>query len=81
MYDEPAIAPRELIDRRYPKRPRPSSLLRSLGAAAPALGTVFWFSALLDVGPMDGNELAGLIVTVVAFGLWRVTLGRTVVPR
>jgi hypothetical protein len=81
MYDEPLIEPKELIDRRSPRRLRPGSPLRALGAAVPALGAVFWFSALLGVGPMDGQEFAGLLVTIVSFGLWLVTLGRTVVPR
>jgi hypothetical protein len=81
MYDEPVIESKELIDRRSPKRLRPGSPMRALAAAVPALGAVFWFSALLGVGPMDGHEAAGLLVTVAAFGLWLVTLGRTVVPR
>ena len=47
----------------------------------PALGAVFCLSALLGVGPMVGNEPAGLVVTVVAFVLWSVILGRTVISR
>lgn len=81
MFDEPEIESKELIDRRSPHRLRPGSLWRALGAAVPALGAVFWLSALLGVGPMVGNELAGLVVTVVAFVLWSATLGRTVISR
>jgi len=81
MYDEPTIESKELIDRRSPHRLRPGSPWRALGAAAPAVGAFFWLSALLGVGPMVGNEVAGLVVTVVAFFLWSVTLGRSVVPR
>lgn len=81
MYDEPVIEPKELIDRRSPKRLRPGSPMRALAAAVPALGAVFWFSALLGVGPMDEHEAAGLLVTIVAFVLWHLTVGRTVLPR
>lgn len=81
MYDEPEIGAKELIDRRSPRRLRPGSPIRAFGAAVPAIGAIFWFSALLGVGPMVGHELAGLLVTVTAFVLWAVTLGRSVVPR
>ena len=78
MYDEPVIEPRELIDSRSPRRLRPGSPLRALAAAVPALGAFFWLSALLGVGPMEGHELAGLLITIISFGLWKATLGRTV---
>jgi len=81
MYDEPTIESKELIDRRSPHRLRRGSPGRALGAAAPVVGAFFWLSALLGVGPMDGHELTGLAVTVLAFALWSATLGRSVVPR
>ena len=81
MYDEPVIGSKELIDRRSPDRLRPGSPLRALAAGVPALGAVFWFSALLGVGPMDGHEAAGLLVTIVAFGLWQLAIGRNLKPR
>jgi hypothetical protein len=81
MYDEPPTGRKELIDHRSPKRLRPGSPLRALGAAVPAIGAVFWLSALLGVGPMVGHELAGLITTVSTFAVWSMTLGRTVTPR
>lgn len=81
MYDEPGIEPSELIDRRSPRRICGGSLPRAIGAAVPAVGIFLWLSALLEVGPMNGHEGTGLLVTIAAFVIWSATLGRTVAPR
>ncbi len=56
-------------------------MVRAVGAAIPAIGFWLWISALLGVGPMDGHELSGLAVWVVALALWIATFGRSVTPR
>ncbi|MEX0620419.1 MAG: hypothetical protein WD181_02445 [Solirubrobacterales bacterium] len=82
MFDEPEIPAKELLKPdSISQRGRPRTFGRAVGAAVPAVGFVLWVSALLGVGPMDGHEAAGLLVTVAAFGLWRLTLGRTVKSR
>ena len=82
MYDEPDIPADEYLKpEEVTLRGRPRNFLRAVAAAVPAVGFALWLSALLGVGPMDGHELAGLIVTVVAFLLWSLTLGRSVTPR
>jgi hypothetical protein len=82
MYDEPDIPAGEYLKPdEAALRGRPRNFIRSLAAAVPGVGFALWLSALLGVGPMDGREVAGLIVTVVAFLLWSLTLGRSVTPR
>ncbi len=82
MFDEPDIPADEYLKPdEITRRGRPRAFGRALGAAAPAVGFTLWLSALLGVGPMDGHEVAGLAVTVVAFALWSATLGRSVTPR
>lgn len=82
MYDEPEISPRErLKPSEIEARGRPMAMLRALAAAVPAGGFWLWLSALLGVGPMDGREVAGLAVTLLTFLIWRMTFGRSVIPR
>jgi len=82
VYDEPEIPADELLGPdSIALRGRPRTLGRAIAAAAPAVGCVLWLSALLGVGPMDGHELAGLLVTIASFVIWRVTLGRSVTSR
>ena len=82
MYDEPEISPHErLRPSEIEARGRPRAFLRALAAAVPAVGFWLWISALLGVGPMDGRELAGLAVWLVALVIWIATFGRDVIPR
>ncbi len=82
MYDEPEISPRErLRPSEIEARGRRKAFFRALAAAVPAVGFWLWISALLGVGPMDGRELTGLVVWVVALAIWIATFGRNVIPR
>ena len=82
MYDEPEISPRErLRPSEIEARGRRRAFVRALAAAVPAVGFWLWISALLGVGPMDGRELTGLAVWVVALVIWIAAFGRSVIPR
>ena len=82
MYDEPEITPGErLRPSEIEARGGPMALVRAVAAAIPAVGFWLWISALLGVGPMNGNELVGLAVWVGALALWIATFGRNVTPR
>ncbi len=82
MYDDPEISPSErLSPSEIEARGRPRAMVRAIAAAVPAVGFWLWISALLGVGPMDGHELAGLVVWVLALAIWVATFGRTVIPR
>jgi len=82
VYDEPEISPRErLRPSEIEARGRPKAAVRAIAAAIPAVGFWLWISALLGVGPMDGHEVSGLVVWVVALALWIAFFGRNVTPR
>ncbi len=82
MYDEPEIPAGEYLKPdEISVRGRPRTFIRALAASVPAVGMALWLSALLGVGPMDGQEVTGLAVTLVAFIAWGLTFGRSVTPR
>lgn len=82
MYDEPEISASELLTPDPDgERGRLRSFGRALGAAVPGVGIALWLSALLGVGPMNGHELAGFLVSVGSLFVWRLTLGRSVKSR
>jgi len=82
VYDEPEISPRARLEpSEIEARGRRKAFIRAVAAAVPAIGFWLWISALLGVGPMDGRELTGLAVWVVALVIWIGTFGRSVIPR